>query len=105
METRNETIIRRFKNGEIKNHLAKEYKISRQRIDQIISKRTYHHKKSQILIRDKYICQWCGKKHLYINKFYNIHHIDLNPNNNKDDNLITLCIICHKNFHLLEKYK
>lgn len=42
-----------------------------------------------ILKRDKYICQKCHKKGNIV------HHIDYNKQNNKEDNLITLCNRCN----------
>lgn len=46
--------------------------------------------KLQIKKRDNYICQECNTK-----KELCIHHIDYNKQNNKKNNLITLCRSCH----------
>lgn len=47
----------------------------------------------EILGRDNYICQVCGK---FGN---NVHHKDGNTENNLSPNLITLCKSCHKQIH------
>jgi len=41
------------------------------------------------------ICQECGVKDKI-----NIHHIDENRKNNAPGNLISLCVICHRQKHL-----
>lgn len=51
--------------------------------------------RDKILKQSKYICQICDKKRVK----FNIHHIDLNKNNNIIENLITLCIPCHSTEH------
>ena len=54
--------------------------------------------KRAILKRDNYKCKICGrKKDLFIP--LDIHHLDQNKNNNDQDNLITLCHICHSKIH------
>ena len=49
--------------------------------------------KKKIRVRDGFICIKCGRKGL------DIHHIDKDKNNNKEENLITLCHKCHMKFH------
>ncbi|NGX34978.1 MAG: hypothetical protein K1060chlam1_01344 [Candidatus Anoxychlamydiales bacterium] len=50
-----------------------------------------------ILFRDNHICQLCKKK----NKILNVHHIESRKiSSNSPDNLITLCVECHKKVHL-----
>lgn len=44
--------------------------------------------------RDKYICQLCGEKQG--DRAHDIHHIDYNKKNCNTDNLITLCLMCHR---------
>lgn len=47
--------------------------------------------------RDKYKCYYCGftsKKH------QEIHHLNHDHNDNSVDNLVTVCPLCHQNFHL-----
>jgi len=46
----------------------------------------------KIVQRDGFVCQYCGYKS---NKFQIAHHIDGNPNNNKENNLITICQMCN----------
>jgi len=46
--------------------------------------------KKKIKERDNYTCQKCGSK-----KKLSIHHIDYDKKNNKEKNLITLCISCN----------
>lgn len=48
--------------------------------------------------RKGYICQKCGIKLTdnYFDSYYlEVHHIDGNKNNNNEDNLQVLCILCH----------
>lgn len=50
-----------------------------------------------VLFRDNHTCQLCKKK----NKILNVHHIESRKlGSNSPDNLITLCIECHKRVHL-----
>ena len=45
--------------------------------------------------RDNYTCQKCNKSESNLRVPLCIHHIDNNPKNNSEDNLITLCMTCH----------
>jgi hypothetical protein len=53
--------------------------------------------RSLILERDRYRCQICGEE----NKKLNVHHIKEKRNGGTDhkDNLITLCVNCHRRKH------
>lgn len=55
--------------------------------------------KKRIRELDKYICQICGKTQeeqiAELNLRLDVHHIDGNKKNCEDDNLVTLCHICH----------
>lgn len=55
--------------------------------------------KRKIRKRDNYKCQNCGmteKEHLVVyTKRLSLHHIDYNKDNNKENNLISLCNGCH----------
>lgn len=57
-------------------------------------------KAEQIKKRDNYLCQECKSKGRYTYKGLEVHHIvKLKDDFNKrldDDNLITLCRMCHK---------
>ena len=98
MTTRERVIAlkeQRIKNSEIATTLG----ISRQRVDQILNRPCISQTtRDRIHRKYKNKCQWCGK-----GKLIHIHHIDLNPGNNSDDNLILLCANCHKKFHRLNK--
>jgi len=50
----------------------------------------------KILVRDNYTCQYCGFR---AEKWQIIHHIDGNPNNDKDANLETICPMCNLIHH------
>jgi len=52
----------------------------------------------EILKRDNYICQECGKKGK------EIHHIDYNRKNDAKNNLITLCKSCHPKTNFNRKH-
>jgi hypothetical protein len=49
--------------------------------------------KKQVRERDDYTCQICGK--VQKKKRFAVHHIDYCKKNNKPENLITLCGVCH----------
>lgn len=53
--------------------------------------------KEKIFERDDYTCQACGWKS---KKYQEIHHRDSNHSNHSEDNLETLCPLCHQVFHL-----
>jgi len=46
----------------------------------------------KILERDGYACQYCGFK---AEKWQIVHHIGGNPNNNNENNLMTVCQMCN----------
>jgi hypothetical protein len=46
--------------------------------------------------RDNYKCQFCGAPQEEFTRKLHIHHIDYNKKNNGKENLITLCIFCHR---------
>ena len=51
--------------------------------------------KDRIRVRDNFICQLCGVPELECDRRLDIHHIDYNKQNCKEDNLITLCLSCN----------
>lgn len=55
--------------------------------------------KKYVLERDNRACQLCGIKTYRLN----VHHIDINPENQKISNLITLCSRCHSYVHVLKE--
>ena len=57
----------------------------------------YSSRRSAVLHRDNYTCQYCGKKNCRLE----VHHIKFKSNGGTDDeeNLITLCEDCHKGIH------
>ena len=60
-------------------------------------KKLSKHKKTTILIREGYTCQKCKLKDKFA-KNLEIHHIKpiIYGGSNANDNLITLCVLCHK---------
>jgi len=52
--------------------------------------------KEQVRFRDKYKCRICGCSQLENRKHLDVHHIDYNKKNNILNNLISLCIFCHR---------
>lgn len=58
--------------------------------------------KEQIRERDDYICQKCETKEN--RREFPVHHIDYNKQNNKPENLITLCDSCHAGANSNRKY-
>jgi len=51
--------------------------------------------KERIRQRDKYKCQGCGVAQEKLKRRLPIHHIDYNKKNNKESNLISVCISCN----------
>lgn len=64
--------------------------------------------KTVIKQRDGYICKNCGisqNESLFkFNKGLHIHHIDFNKNNNKFNNLITVCTVCNSKANFNRDY-
>lgn len=52
--------------------------------------------KEQIRFRDKYKCRICGCSQIENGRQLDIHHKDYNKKNNDINNLIALCIRCHR---------
>lgn len=52
--------------------------------------------------RDKYTCQICSEKQS--DRAFDIHHIDYNKNNCNPNNLITLCLKCHRKTNFNREY-
>ena len=68
----------------------------RTNIKEKITKAEWKTLRLKILKRDTYTCQYCGFK---AEKWQIVHHIDGNPNNNKEDNLETICPMCNLIHH------
>ena len=61
-------------------------------------------KRKRILLRDAHTCQGCG---ICLNPAENtpargleVHHINANPRDNRAENLVSLCGLCHGIFHI-----
>jgi len=52
--------------------------------------------RARILQRDDFTCQYCGYRS---EKYQIIHHLDENPNNHNEDNLVTICQMCNVIMH------
>ncbi len=57
-----------------------------------LSRNEWQQLRLSILQRDGFTCQYCGYKS---EKYQIVHHIDGNPENNADANLITICQMCN----------
>lgn len=68
----------------------------RDNIIEEISKEEWKILRLVILKRDDYTCQYCGFR---AEKWQIVHHIDGNPNNNKETNLETVCQMCNLIHH------
>lgn len=53
--------------------------------------------RDRIFARDDHTCQACGWRS---ERFQEIHHRDGDHSNHQEDNLETLCPLCHQTFHL-----
>ncbi len=63
--------------------------------------------KESIRERDGHICQYpeCGKTEEENNgRKLSVHHVDYNKQNCADDNLISLCCVCHRKIELNREY-
>lgn len=58
-------------------------------------------KKAQILDRDNYKCKSCGSEHITLHAHHIFYLPDTEPWDYKDEDLITLCEICHNTQHLI----
>lgn len=92
--TRNDRIKKLYSNGYTYKSIGLKYKITAQRIRQIVtgygSVSFLSYATRPNLLRKN--CD-CGKLATQI------HHIDRNCKNNKSNNLISLCKICHSALH------
>ena len=57
-----------------------------------LDEKGWFERRRKILERDNYTCQYCGYR---AEKFQIVHHIDGNPKNNKENNLMTICQMCN----------
>jgi len=62
------------------------------------------HLKELIRKRDNHTCQKCGKKQKNHYRKLDIHHIDYNKANCKEENLIALCQKCNSKVNFDRKY-
>jgi len=60
--------------------------------------------KEQVRFRDGYICQVCGCSQLENGKQLDCHHIDYNKRHNFLNNLVALCMGCHRKTNHNRKY-
>lgn len=103
--TRNERMTLLREQGYSYGRIAKIYRISRQRVHQLVSKYDKCQKSLQrpngwyrkihesIIARDRR-CIKCDSVDMLV-----VHHIDGNDNNNDWDNLVTFCAKCHLELH------
>ncbi len=60
--------------------------------------------KEQVRFRDKYKCRECGCSQVENGKQLDCHHVDYNKKNNDINNLIALCISCHRKTNTKRNY-
>ena len=60
--------------------------------------------KEQIRKRDNYVCQRCGITQEELGRKLDTHHVDYDKTNNKPENLISLCPICHGKTNFNREY-
>lgn len=94
---RREEIKIKYVGGKGISFLAKEYGVSRQRIEQIVSERVIitHDLREKILLRYGNKCFICKSE----KKTIQLHHIDFKPKNTFIGNLMPLCRECHIKLH------
>ena len=101
-----DNMIRLKQQGYSYAEIAGLYKISRQRVHQLISgydkilRRVERHNgqywkiRNSVIKRDGGKCQKCGSKEKLV-----VHHINGNDTDNSLSNLITICNKCHLDLH------
>lgn len=82
--------------------LLKRFNLQTRDFDTYVSDELYSNIRTRVLVRDNWKCVKCGES----KKRLNVHHKDgsgqpdyYNKMNNKIDNLMTLCGICHVKIH------
>lgn|SRR3990167_3605796 len=60
--------------------------------------------KEQVRFKDNYKCQVCGCSQIENGQQLDIHHIDYNKKNNILENLISLCVSCHRKTNFNREY-
>ena len=93
--------------------IAKVFKISFQRVDQIVNKRLGGREftREAVRVRDKHTCQQCGKKWKHGSRKFDIHHLNglcgklstAYDRIGSMNNLITFCHKCHLNLDEVRK--
>lgn len=86
--------------------IGRELGVTRQRAWQLVQGSGLDSNgKTAIKVRDGFICQWQEACKDGTRQFLglDVHHVDSNPRNNNEDNLITLCKKCHRLFHEINK--
>lgn len=76
------------------------------KFNMVYTTKRWKHVKTQTLIRDEYLCQWCKEKGIK-KAAKEVHHIiHLTKKNYKDEkiaynlkNLVSLCELCHRQHH------
>ena len=88
-----------YENGDGFTTIGKKVGVTRQRIHQIV--RGYHqifNSKQKYNQLYKTLCSVC-----HLRRTENLHHIDHNVENNTLDNLLPVCISCHRKFHSIKR--
>jgi hypothetical protein len=61
-----------------------------------LSTHSWKQKRKEILLRDDFTCQVCGHKDIKNEIHHSIYYPDTDPWHYPNDNLITLCRVCHQ---------
>jgi len=85
-----------FPTSGISKNYSEYYEENRQDIIERIKRNKYGCQYFDVLKRDNYKCQNCGRT-----TYLHVHHKDGNKKNNNPDNLVTLCKSCHRITHLI----
>lgn len=64
-----------------------------------ITDREWRRLRAAVLDRDAWTCLDCGRR----GARFEVHHVDLNPADNRIENLVTLCRGCHQLRHYRPK--
>ena len=105
MKSRQDEILDFYKKTQSYAETAQKFKISRQRVYQVIQssdikQSLFNLLKKAIKERDERKCKYCGLKGRISGfNLLVVHHIDQDPTNNDQSNLITLHSRCHLRLH------
>lgn len=62
-----------------------------------LADKAFEAKRSQIFLRDQWKCRYCT---FGATSYQEVHHLDDDHHNNSEENLLTICTLCHQVHHV-----